>query len=105
MKHTKAWFINRVGKWMMKGNGFDHPIQIASKMHASAMFISQQDKGHVYTEMLTNDPKNEIEWYKIFDYSPSQMESAKGDPTCDWALSIMEYLIENYNPPIKKINP
>ena len=52
-KHTRAWFINRVGKEVVKSDItlFDQPIKIASKPHAIALYVAQIEKGYNYTEI------------------------------------------------------
>ncbi len=59
MKHTKAWFINRVGKWICRDNQIftviketryqiNGSIKVASKSHAIALYITQSEKGTRY---------------------------------------------------------
>ena len=49
------WFVNRVGKYVIK-NGtidiFNPPVKIASIMHAKALWITQTEKGYNYSETL-----------------------------------------------------
>lgn len=52
-KHTRAWFINRIGKEVVKTevNLFEQPIKIASKPHALALYVAQIEKGFKYSEI------------------------------------------------------
>jgi hypothetical protein len=53
-KHTKAWFINRIGKYLKKNNSsdlFTPPILIASQAHAIALYITQSEKNATYNEV------------------------------------------------------
>ena len=52
-RHKLIWFINRVGKYVVKNNTIDFfnpPIQIASIMHAKALYITQKEKNYTYSE-------------------------------------------------------
>lgn len=54
-KHTRAWFINRVGKELIKNNNFDlftTLIKIQSKDHAEALFLTQV-KNNTYSEFTS----------------------------------------------------
>lgn len=53
-KHPKAWFINRIGKILIKNCAFDlfNPtIIIQSPAHAAALYISQKEKNFTYNEL------------------------------------------------------
>jgi len=50
-KHTKAWFINRVGSYVVKDSLkdlFQNPILIASEQHAIALYLTQA-ANHTYS--------------------------------------------------------
>ena len=51
--HTLNWFINRVGKEVVKGsaNLFNQPIIIASTAHAKALYIAQKEKNYSFNEI------------------------------------------------------
>jgi hypothetical protein len=51
MKHTKAWFCHRIGKYLMI-DGREGSIIVASKQHAIALYLNQRDKNITYTELL-----------------------------------------------------
>lgn len=54
-RHKLIWFTNRVGQWLVKNGSvdmFNPPIQIASIMHAKALYISQREKGYSYSETI-----------------------------------------------------
>ena len=53
-RHKLIWFTNRVGQWLVKNGSvdmFNPPIQIASIMHAKALYISQSEKNYTYNEI------------------------------------------------------
>jgi hypothetical protein len=53
-KHTKSWFINRVGKYIRKNCNadlFNPIILIASEAHARALFLTQAEKNATYNEV------------------------------------------------------
>lgn len=53
-KHPLRWFINRVGKELIKNNTadlFNNTIKIMSEQHARALFITQKEKNYTYTEI------------------------------------------------------
>lgn len=50
-KHTKAWFINRIGSYIIKDSQYDilnQPILIASEQHANALYLTQA-ANHTYS--------------------------------------------------------
>ena len=54
-RHKLIWFTNRVGSWLVKNGSvdmFNPPIQIASIMHAKALWITQKEKGYSYSETI-----------------------------------------------------
>ena len=54
-KHQLIWFVNRVGKYVVKNGSidmFNPPVLIASIMHAKALWITQKEKGYNYSESL-----------------------------------------------------
>lgn len=54
-KHTKFWFINRVGKNIIKNCAsdlFNPPIEIKSKAHAIALYLTQAEKNATYNEII-----------------------------------------------------
>lgn len=53
-KHPLRWFINRVGKELIKNNTadlFNDTIKVMSEQHAKALFITQKEKNYTYTEI------------------------------------------------------
>jgi len=54
-KHQLIWFVHRIGQYVIR-NGvadmFNPPIQIASLMHAKALWITQKEKGYNYSETI-----------------------------------------------------
>lgn len=53
-RHKLIWFTNRVGKYLVKNGSvdmFNPPVQIASVMHAKALYISQTEKNYSYSEV------------------------------------------------------
>ena len=54
-RHQLIWFVNRVGKYVVKNGSidmFNPPVLIASIMHAKALWITQKEKGYNYSESL-----------------------------------------------------
>lgn len=52
-RHLKSWFINRIGQRIIKnemGNLFDVQIEIHSKSHAIALYITQSEKNYTYNQ-------------------------------------------------------
>jgi hypothetical protein len=50
-KHTKSWFINRIGSYIIKDSKtdiFNNPILIMSAKHAEALYLTQT-ANHTYT--------------------------------------------------------
>jgi hypothetical protein len=53
-KHTKSWFLNRVGKYIIKNCAsdlFNPPIEIKSEAHAVALYLTQAEKNSTYYEV------------------------------------------------------
>jgi len=52
-KHTKAWFVNRVGSEIAQYpiSLFNPPIKIQSLSQAISLYITQSEKGLKYTEI------------------------------------------------------
>lgn len=52
-KHTKEWFVNRVGKEIaiQPPNLFNTPIKIQSQIQAAVLYTIQSEKGYRYTEI------------------------------------------------------
>jgi len=51
-KHTKRWFLNRIGKEIVRTppNLFNPPILINNTPQAVSLYITQTEKGYTYTE-------------------------------------------------------
>jgi len=53
-KHPLRWFVNRVGKELIKNNTadlFNLPVKVMSEQHAKALFITQKEKNYTYNEI------------------------------------------------------
>ena len=53
-KHPLRWFVNRVGKELIKNNTadlFNNTVTVMSEGHARALFITQKEKNYTYTEI------------------------------------------------------
>jgi len=51
-KHTKRWFLNRVGKEIVRTppSLFNPPILVNSLSQAVSLYITQAEKGYTYSE-------------------------------------------------------
>lgn len=54
-RHTRKWFINRIGKDIIKNNEasiLNPPFKIGGKAHAEILYISQTQNNTTYSENI-----------------------------------------------------
>lgn len=50
-RHTKSWFINRVGKEVVQCALKTNTIKVDSDQHAMALYLTQIEKNYTYNEI------------------------------------------------------